>query len=193
MASGRGKASRRAANPSGKRVKKSNLPAALRRSRERACEEVERHCYSSSFPRKRESSLAASQEKHRRVFRTAALDSRFRGNDEVLFDGYCLLQCRYFRDPTVVVGAVRSFHTLFRRNDKVLSGRYGPLLRYFFGVPAIVVSALRFLRTLFRGNDGVFVGGRFPAQRRFPGAPVAIMRNIAFFMRPDVRRGGRDG
>ena len=168
MASGRGKASRRAANPSGERAKKSNLPATLCRFRERGCEEVERPCYSSSFPRKRESSLAASQEKHRRVFRTAALDSRFRGNDEVLFDGYCLLQCRHFRDPTVVVGAVRSLHTLFRRNDEVLSGRYCPLLRYFFGVPAIVVSALRFLRTLFRGNDGVLLGGVSLRSADFP-------------------------
>ncbi len=51
-------------------------------------------------------------------------DSRFRGNDEVLFDGYCLLQFRYLGDPSVTMRGARFLHTIFRGNDEVLSGGY---------------------------------------------------------------------
>ena len=40
------------------------------------------------------------------------LHAPFRGNDEVLFDGYCLLQCRRFGAPTVIVRNARFLRTL---------------------------------------------------------------------------------
>ena len=72
----------------------------------------------SSHARTRESRGGA-----RKIFRcfscgNGRLDSRFRGNDEALFDNCCLLRCRYFRDPTVIVRALQFLHTLFRGKDR---------------------------------------------------------------------------
>ena len=58
--------------------------------------------YSSSFPRKRES--RGGTRKTLRCFScgTGRLDSRFRGNDEVLLADYCLPLRRHFGVPTVI-------------------------------------------------------------------------------------------
>ena len=94
------------------RVKKSNGYTNTRHSRERACGEIEKPYKHSSFPRKRESIAAFPQGKPSRYSGWPPPDSRFRGNDEVLFGGYCLLQCRYLGDPSVTMRAVRFLHTL---------------------------------------------------------------------------------
>ena len=62
----------------------------------------ERPTNTSSFPRKRESSLPPLQENCRGVFQAGGLDSRFRGNDEVLLADYCLLPRRIF-DASVFI------------------------------------------------------------------------------------------
>ena len=51
--------------------------------------------------------------------RAPPLDSRFRGNDEVLFDGYCLSQRQYFGASAVMANAARFLHTLLRRSRLV--------------------------------------------------------------------------
>ena len=67
---------------------------------------------------------AFPQEKPSRHSGRPPPDSRFRGNDEVLFDGYCLLQCRYLGDPSVTMRAARFLHTLFRGKDEALFDGY---------------------------------------------------------------------
>ena len=81
-----------------------------------------RHCKrqypsnnTSSFPRKRESGAAARKTNLLFSCGNAALDSRFRGNDEVLSEGYCRPLCRLFGAPTVVARSLRFPRTLFRR------------------------------------------------------------------------------
>ena len=81
------------------------------------------------------------------------LHTLFRGNDEVLFDDYCLFRCRYFRDPTVIVRGVRFLHTLFRGNDEVLFGGCCLSCHQYFGASAVVTRAIRFLHTFLRRKD----------------------------------------
>ena len=69
----------------GERVKQSKSPA-----------------NSSSFPRKRESSLAVPQYNRWRVLSAPPLDSRFRGNDEAFLADYCLSPRRIFSAPVVI-------------------------------------------------------------------------------------------
>ena len=193
MASGRGKASRRAANPAGERVKRSNLPATLRYSRERAREEVDRHCYSSSFPRKRESGRGARKTLRRLYCGTTGPDSRFRGNDEILSVDCRLFLRRLAAFRALFVGVIHFLHTLFRGNDEELLENYCLSQHQPFDAPAVAGKAARFLHALFCGNDSVSLEGYFPAQRRFPGAPAAIMRNEEFSTPAGVRLGQRYG
>ena len=78
---------------------------------------------SSSFPRKRESRGGARKTLRWFSCGNGRLDSRFRGNDEVLFDSYCLFRCRYFRDPTFIVRGVRFLHTLESGNPEAARAR----------------------------------------------------------------------
>ena len=66
----------------------------------------------SSFPRKRESRGAARKTIRRLCCGIARLDSRFRGNDEVLIEFYRLLSRQFFDVPTVVARAARFLHAL---------------------------------------------------------------------------------
>ena len=54
------------------------------------------------------------------------LHTLFRWNDEVLFDGYCLLQCRYFGEPAVTMRAVRFLYTLENENPEAAVRYIGP-------------------------------------------------------------------
>ena len=125
--------------------------------------------YLSSFPRKRESRGGAHKIRLRLYCGTARLDSRFRGNDEVLLPSYCLSPRRIFGAPVVICeslsissharkresrgGARKSVRRLycgaagldsrFRGNDEVLSAGYRPSLPRLFGVAAVTCEGCR--------------------------------------------------
>ena len=77
----------------------------------------------SSHARKRES--RGSARKTHRCFScgNGRLDSRFRGNDEVLSAGYCLPQRRPFGAPTAVKGAAGFLHALESGNPEATRAR----------------------------------------------------------------------
>ena len=151
-----------------------------RRILRRSNRHSESHPYKhSSFPRKRESLCGGSVRTPGRYCRRPPPDSRFRGNDEVLLAGYCLLSRRTLRRSdrhgeshpykhssfprkreSLCGGSVRTPgrycgrpppDSRFRGNDDVLSYGYCLPLRHFFGVPTVVMRADGFFHTLFAG------------------------------------------
>ena len=89
----------------------------------------------SSHARKRESSLPFPQEKHRRVLRASPLDSRFRGNDEVLVVS-----------PDFFTHSFAGMTKYCRRGIAFIYGKSSASLPLF-------VRDVQFPRTLFRGSD----------------------------------------
>ena len=87
------------------------------------------------------------------------LHTLFRGNDEVLFDGDCLLQCRHLGDPSVTMRTVRFLHTLENGNPEAAVRYTGPVflaetprqIPAFAGMTS-VCNAARFLHMLESGN-----------------------------------------
>ena len=118
----------------------------------------------SSFPRKRESSLPFPQEKHRKVLRAPPLDSRFRGNDEVLSAGYCLSPRRIFDVPAVICER-RPISSHARKRESRAAVR--KTLRCFS-------CGNGRLDSRFRGNDGVLPAGYCLPLRRIFGVPTVI-------------------
>ena len=155
-------------------------------SRFRACEEIERRYKHSSFPRKRESLCGVSVRKTGPTLRAAPPDSRFRGNDEVLFGGIV------FTVPTprrsVRHDESRPISSHARKRE---SGGGRPQCRPGFitetpqQIPAFagmtsICKAVRFLHTLFRGNDEVLFGGYCLLQCRYFGDPAVMIGDARF-------------
>ena len=170
----------------GQCVKGPNKPAPLRHSceeacEEEACEEVEAPFYSSSFPRKRESSGGAYKTIRCFSCGNGRLDSRFRGNDEVLLGHYCLSPRHFFGAPTVIMSAARFLPTLLGRKDE------RKLSDQFFCAPFCAVAGAgandliaEEPRALWRRSVGAQIFARLPAAGAAgmwrTGAPTAIMK-----------------
>ena len=103
----------------------------------------------SSFPRKRESSLPFPQEKHRRVLRAPSLDFRFRGNDEELLVSPDFFTRSFAGMTKSWRGALISPHTLPRERENSRFSRFRssgatlrpPRSRSFYGVRTPDASA----------------------------------------------------
>ena len=186
----------------GQCVKGPNKPAPLRHSCEEACEEVDAPFYSSSFPRKERvkksgdttnsSSFPRKRESSGGAYKTircfscgnGRLDSRFRGNDEVLLGHYCLSLRHIFGAPTVITRVIRFLHTFLRRKDE------RELSDQFFCAPFCAVAGAgandlvaEESRALWRRSAGAQIFARLPAAGTTGmwrmGAPTAIMKTIA--------------
>ena len=98
--------------------------------------------YSSSFPRKRESRGSARKTLRQFSCRDSGLDSRFRGNDEVLSAGYRPSLPRLFGAPAVTCDGAEFLHTLFRGNDEVLLVDYCLPPRRIFDASVVICENL---------------------------------------------------
>ena len=154
-----------------------------------------------SFPRKRESRggcpqyrLGFSYGKRRKQIPAFAgmtsicksarfLHTLFRGNDEVLFDGYFLLQYRRLGDPSVTMRGARFLHTPESGNDEVLPEGCRLPRRRFSGAPTIAVRDVGLLYALEGGREKVarrLYSSSFPRKRESGGGRPQYRRGFSY-------------